>query len=189
MAATDSTRTIPGPLPGGDGRPCCRRPDRAPDRASAPAANLAAVTIGTETSGSILGPGGANGIVGIKPTVGLVSRSGIIPITADQDTAGPLTRTVTDAAILLGVIAGYDRADPATRACLIPGNCFTDYTRFLRKNALRRRPHRGAAVDVADRGRCRRRPAERKGAYVEMIPALAAVDRAGHPRSTASSAI
>src|SRR4029077_2994254 len=70
--------------------------------------NLTAIAIGTETSGSILSPANANGIVGIKPTVGLVSRDGIIPITADQDTAGPLTRPVADAAALLGVIAGYD---------------------------------------------------------------------------------
>src|SRR5713226_2411348 len=101
------------------------------------AANLAAAGIGTETSGSILSPGTANGLVGIKPTVGLVSRDGIIPITADQDTAGPLTRTVTDAAILLGVIAGYDPNDPATAECLFPGNCFSDYTQFLNARALR----------------------------------------------------
>src|SRR5215212_3291606 len=81
-------------------------------------ANLAAVAVGTETSGSILSPANANGVVGIKPTVGLVSRDGIIPITADQDTAGPITRTVTDAAILLGVLAGFDPNDPATAACL-----------------------------------------------------------------------
>jgi amidase len=100
-------------------------------------ANLAPIAIGTETSGSILSPANANGIVGIKPTVGLVSRDGIIPITADQDTAGPLTRTVTDAAILLGVIAGFDPDDAATAECLIPGNCFSDYTRFLNPRALR----------------------------------------------------
>ena len=75
--------------------------------------------------------------MGIKPTVGLISRDGIIPITADQDTAGPLARTVTDAAIVLGVIAGFDPHDPATRACLTPGNCFRDYTRFLDADALK----------------------------------------------------
>jgi len=101
------------------------------------AANLVTVAIGTETSGSILSPSSANGVVGIKPTLGLVSRSGILPITAEQDTAGPITRTVTDAAILLGVIAGFDRNDPATIACLIPGNCHRDYTQFLDKRALR----------------------------------------------------
>jgi amidase len=164
----------PRPLPGGDGRPALSPSGSSSGPGIAAAANLAAITIGTETSGSILGPGSANGIVGIKPTVGLVSRTGIIPISADQDTAGPLTRTVTDAAIMLSVIAGYDRADPATWACLIPGNCLKDYTRFLRKNALRQAriavplstsPIVTDAVAVL----------QREGAYVEMIPALAAV--------------
>lgn len=99
-------------------------------------ANLVAVAIGTETSGSILSPSSSNGVVGIKPTVGLVSRSGILPITADQDTAGPMGRTVTDVATVLGVIAGHDPNDPATAACLIPGNCFSDYTQFLNRGAL-----------------------------------------------------
>jgi len=78
------------------------------------AADLAVVAVGTETDGSIVCPSSANGLVGIKPTVGLVSRSGIIPISASQDTAGPMARTVTDAAILLTVLAGYDPDDPAT---------------------------------------------------------------------------
>jgi amidase len=99
-------------------------------------ANLVTVGVGTETSGSILSPASANGIVGLKPTVGLVSRDGIIPITADQDTAGPMARSVTDAAILLGVLAGYDPNDPATSPCLTPGHCFDDYTQFLNPNAL-----------------------------------------------------
>jgi amidase len=77
-------------------------------------------------------------LVGIKPTLGLISRDGIIPIVADQDTAGPLARTVRDAAILLGAMAGFDPNDPATAACLQPGNCFSDYTRFLDRHALRR---------------------------------------------------
>jgi amidase len=75
--------------------------------------------------------------VGIKPTLGLVSRTGILPITADQDTAGPLTRTVADAAALLGVIAGFDPSDAATAPCLEEGKCFSDYTQFLDKHALR----------------------------------------------------
>jgi amidase len=75
-------------------------------------------------------------LVGIKPTIGLVSRAGIVPITKDQDTAGPLARTVTDAAKVLGVIAGYDPQDPATAACKISGNCLSDYTSFLNKDAL-----------------------------------------------------
>src|SRR5947207_1713982 len=89
------------------------------------------------TAGSILSPATQNLLVGIKPTVGLVSRTGIVPITADQDTAGPMARTVTDAARLLGVLAGFDPQDPATAACLTPGKCFSDYTRFLKRNALR----------------------------------------------------
>src|SRR3954471_10518457 len=83
---------------------------------SAISANLAAIGIGTETDGSIFCPSGTNGLVGIKPTVGLVSRSGIIPISHSQDTAGPMARTVADAASLLGAIAGSDPADVATKA-------------------------------------------------------------------------
>jgi amidase len=91
-----------------DGRPALTPGGSSSGPGIAVAANLAAVGIGTETSGSILSPGTANMLVGIKPTVGLVSRDGIIPIAADQDTAGPLARTVRDAAIVLGVIAGFD---------------------------------------------------------------------------------
>jgi amidase len=126
----------PRPLPGGDGRPVLQTGGSSSGPGIAVNANLVTVAVGTETSGSILSPSSANGVVGIKPTVGLVSRDGIIPITADQDTAGPIARTVTDAAILLGVLAGYDPADPATAACLTPGRCFSDYTRFLDKEAL-----------------------------------------------------
>jgi amidase len=100
------------------------------------AANLAAVAVGTETSGSILSPSSSNGVVGIKPTLGLISRDGIIPIAEEQDTAGPMARTVTDAAILLGVLAGRDPADPRTNACQTAGNCFSNYTQFLDENAL-----------------------------------------------------
>jgi amidase len=127
----------PRPLPGGDGRPVLTPGGSSSGSGIAVSANLVAVAVGTETSGSILSPGTANNVVGIKPTVGLVSRHGILPITADQDTAGPLARTVADAAILLGVIAGFDPNDPATAACLIPGNCHDDYTKFLDKHALR----------------------------------------------------
>ena len=122
--------------PFNDGRPALTPGGSSSGPGIAVAANLAAVGIGTETSGSILSPGTANMLVGIKPTVGLISRDGIIPITADQDTAGPLTRTVRDAAIVLGVIAGFDPNDPATEACLTPGNCFSDYTQFLDPDAL-----------------------------------------------------
>ena len=127
----------PDPRPGfNDGRPVLQTGGSSSGPAIGVNANLAAVAIGTETSGSILSPASANGVVGIKPTLGLVSRRGIIPISADQDTAGPITRTVTDAAIVLGVIAGYDPQDPATSPCLTPGNCFDNYTQFLDKNAL-----------------------------------------------------
>jgi amidase len=98
-------------------------------------AHLATVAIGTETDGSIVCPSGANGIVGVKPSIGLVSRSGVVPISAEQDTAGPMTRNVTDAAIVLAAINGPDRRDPPTLA----GAPFArdDYTRFLRPDALR----------------------------------------------------
>jgi amidase len=122
--------------PFNDGRPALTPGGSSSGPGIAVAANLAAIGVGTETSGSILSPGTANMLVGIKPTVGLISRDGIIPIVADQDTAGPLARTVRDAAILLGVMAGFDPDDPATEACLTPGNCFSDYTRFLDRHAL-----------------------------------------------------
>jgi amidase len=97
-------------------------------------ADLATVAVGTETDGSIVCPSGANGIVGIKPTLGLWSRAGIVPITADQDTAGPMTRNVTDAAVVLGAATGVDPNDAATAAQT--GHAFTDYTQFLDADAL-----------------------------------------------------
>jgi len=165
----------PRPLPGGDGRPVLTPGGSSSGSGIAVNANLAAVAVGTETSGSILSPANANGVVGIKPTVGLISRSGIIPITADQDTAGPLTRTVEDAAILLGVIAGYDPTDPATAACLTPGNCLSDYTPFLKKKALK-----GARIAVppfpanrADIMNAAMTVLMEQGALVDSITALA----------------
>jgi amidase len=128
----------PRPLPGGDGRPVLTPGGSSSGPGIAVSANFVAAAIGTETSGSILSPSSSNGDVGIKPTLGLVSRFGILPITANQDTAGPIARTVTDAAIMLGVVAGFDRNDPATAACLLPGNCFSDYTRFLKRNSLKK---------------------------------------------------
>jgi amidase len=100
--------------------------------AVAAAANLAVATVGTETDGSIVCPSGANAVVGIKPTVGLLSREGIVPISADQDTAGPIARNVTDAAVLLGAMTGVDAADPATSGQV----AHTDYTEFLDAGAL-----------------------------------------------------
>lgn len=102
--------------------------------AAAVAAGFATVAIGTETNGSIICPSAANGVVGIKPTVGLVSRSGIIPISSTQDTAGPIARDVRDAAIVLSAIAGSDPRDPATRDA---DRHATDYTKFLDPDALK----------------------------------------------------
>ncbi len=98
-------------------------------------ANLAAAGIGTETDGSIVCPAAVNGLVGLKPTVGVVSRDGIIPISASQDTAGPMTRSVADAATLLSVLAAPDTADPATAAAPRPSGY--DYRTHLRRDALR----------------------------------------------------
>jgi amidase len=100
----------------------------------AAAADLATVAIGTETDGSIVCPSGQNGDVGIKPTLGLASRSGIVPISAEQDTAGPIARNVTDAAVVLGAMTGVDPDDPATAAQ--PGHVTTDYTTYLSSGAL-----------------------------------------------------
>ncbi|WP_404333288.1 amidase family protein [Mesobacillus maritimus] len=99
------------------------------------ASNFAVVGIGTETSGSILSPSSANSLVGIKPTVGLVSRSGIIPLAMSQDTAGPMTRTVSDAAITLGVLTGVDPKDSVTSESA--GKALTDYTKHLKKDGLK----------------------------------------------------
>jgi amidase len=96
------------------------------------AANLAPVAVGTETDGSIVCPAGANGVVGIKPTIGLVSRTGIVPIAHSQDIAGPMARTVADAALLLNALTGHDAADPTTGA----REPEPDYTRFLDSGAL-----------------------------------------------------
>jgi amidase len=108
---------------------------------AAASANFCAVAIGTETDGSIVCPSSSNGIVGIKPTVGLVSRAGIIPISHTQDGAGPMCRTVRDAAILLGALTGEDPDDTATAASR--GKSFTDYTQFLKPHGLR-----GARIGV-----------------------------------------
>jgi amidase len=118
----------------GDGRPAL-----APGGSSSgtgTAASFWAANVGTETSGSILNPANQNMLAGIKPTVGRISRYGIIPITADQDTAGPMTRSVADAAVMLGAMesAAPDPNDPATTACAAPPG--RDYTRFLEAGAL-----------------------------------------------------
>ncbi len=141
-----STRSVSG-WSGRGGQ--CRNPyalDRNPCGSSsgtgaAIAANLAAVGVGTETDGSIVCPSSANSLVGIKPTLGLVSRGGIIPIAHSQDTAGPMARTVTDAAVLLGVLAGSDPGDTATAAA--GARRQPDYTQFLDPNGLQ-----GARIGV-----------------------------------------
>lgn len=128
----------------------CRNPyvlDRNPCGSSsgsgaAASANFAAAAIGTETNGSIVCPSSANGLVGVKPTVGLVSRSRIIPISHTQDTAGPMARTVRDAAIVLGALTGADSEDPAT--AVSAGRSHTDYTQFLDPGGLR-----GARIGVS----------------------------------------
>jgi len=128
----------------------CRNPyvlDRNPCGSSsgsavAVSAQLCSVAIGTETDGSIVCPANANGVVGLKPTVGLVSRAGIIPISHSQDTAGPITRTVTDAAVLLGALSGFDARDPATLAGR--GRSTEDYTFDLNPEGLK-----GARVGIA----------------------------------------
>lgn len=114
-------------------------PDRSPCGSSsgtgaAVSANLCAIGIGTETNGSIVCPSGINGVVGIKPTLGLWSRRGIIPIAHSQDTAGPMARTVKDAAILLGALAAFDPTDAETH--LERGELYNDYTQFLDQNGL-----------------------------------------------------
>ena len=110
--------------------------------AVAVAANLCMAAVGTETDGSIICPSQTNGIVGIKPTVGLVSRSGIVPIAHSQDTAGPMARSVADAAILLGAMTGIDARDPATAQS--QGKALNDYTKFLDPQSLK-----GARIGVA----------------------------------------
>ena len=142
----------------------CRNPyalDRTPGGSSsgsgvAASANYAAACLGTETNGSIISPAAANGVVGIKPTVGLTSRRGVIPISASQDTVGPLARTVTDAAIVLSAIAGPDPRDPATAAGT--GHAVSDYTRFLTADGAR-----GARLGV---------PRERFFGYSEKVDAV-----------------
>jgi amidase len=109
---------------------------------AAVAASLCAAAVGTETDGSIISPSSINGLVGIKPTIGLVSRTGVIPISPSQDTAGPMARTVRDAAILLGALAGVDSADPVTATSR--GKSTPDYAAGLRADGLQ-----GARIGVA----------------------------------------
>lgn len=150
---------------------------------AAVAANLCVVAIGTETDGSVIAPSSFCGIVGIKPTVGLLSRSGIIPISKTQDTAGPMARTVRDAAILLGALAGEDANDAVTHESI--GKAHKDYTSFLNANGLQGKRigiekrflegHEGvvglykAAIDVL----------KSKGAVIVEVELLKAIKEAG----------
>ncbi len=109
---------------------------------AAVSSNFAAAALGTETDGSIVCPSSMNGLVGIKVTLGLTSRAGVVPISHDQDVVGPMGRTVADAATVLGALTGVDPRDPATAASA--GNFFTDYTQFLDPNALK-----GARIGIA----------------------------------------
>ena len=133
------------------------------------AADLAVAAVGTETDGSIVCPSGANGVVGVKPTLGLWSRAGVVPISADQDTAGPMARNVTDAAVLLGAATGVDPADPATLGQVAS----TDYTGSLKTDALG-----GARIGVWREGTYNK---ELVGPVVEPILAnvIAALRREG----------
>src|SRR5256885_1288410 len=112
---------------------------------AAVAANLAAIGIGTETDGSVVCPSNANSLVGIKPTLGLISRAGIVPIAHSQDTAGPMCRTVSDAAIMLGALTGIDARDNATKDSA--GKSFADYKNFLDADGLK-----GARIGVHRKG-------------------------------------
>ena len=106
------------------------------------AAAYAVVGLGTDTGGSVRGPAAANGVVGLKPTHGLLSRDGIIPLALSFDTAGPMARSVYDVAAVLGVMTGIDSADPATRKS--EGHVESDYTKYLKADALK-----GARIGVA----------------------------------------
>ena len=133
-------RPDPRPDPG-DGRPVLQTGGSSSGIGTA--ANLWAGSVGSDTGGSIISPSNANMLVGIRPTIGRISRYGVIPITADHDTAGPMTRTVADSAIMLGAMesASPDPNDPATRTCTPPPN--RDYTRFLNAGGLK-----GARIGV-----------------------------------------
>lgn len=134
-------RPIPKPLPNSDGRQALGPGGSSSGPGVVAAANLAAAAVGTETSGSILSPSNANSVVGIKPTVGLISRQGVVPIAASQDTAGPICRTVTDAAIMLGAMTGVDGRDSATVSSA--GLALSDYTPYLKTDGLK-----GARIGV-----------------------------------------
>ncbi|MEH7253098.1 amidase family protein [Neobacillus niacini] len=133
---------------------------------AAVAANLAAAAIGTETSGSILNPSCRNSLVGIKPTVGLISRRGIIPIAHTQDTAGPMARTVKDAAILLNALTGIDEKDPITRTNPL---CEKDFTEHLHKDGLK-----GKRIGIATEGFIEQLTEEKQKIFHDAVAILEA---------------
>lgn len=151
---------------------------------AATSANLCSATIGTETNGSIVSPCSVNGLVGIKPTVGLCSRSGIIPISATQDTPGPMCRTVRDTAIILGILTGVDETDPATKESR--GKYYEDYTQFLNKDGLEGRrigmekTHLEGNEDIADLYRHAIEVIEKMGAEIIMLDILKPLDEASN---------
>jgi amidase len=148
------------PRPTSDGRPVLATGGSSSGIGTA--VSFWAANVGTETSGSILSPSNQNMLVGIKPTVGRISRYGVIPITADQDTPGPMARSVTDAALMLGALEGAapDPNDAATRACAPPPS--RDYTPFLRRDGLR-----GARIGIP------------RAFYYDRIPVPGASERRG----------
>lgn len=151
---------------------------------SATAANLCVVSVGTETDGSIVSPASVNGLVGIKPTVGLWSRSDIIPISATQDTAGPMARTVTDAAILLGAGTGADPNDPVTQES--SGKGHKDYTSFLTRDGLKgkrigvEKSHFEEAPDLVLLLKSAIKVLEAQGATVVQIDLQSQLQKLGH---------
>ncbi len=151
---------------------------------SATTANLCAVSVGTETDGSVVSPSSVNGLVGIKPTVGLWSRTGIIPISATQDTAGPMARTVQDAAILLGAGIGVDEADPITKTSA--GKSLTDYTPFLKRDGLKgkrigvEKSHFTENPDLVALLRSAIATMEAQGAVIVEVDVLGALKLLGH---------
>jgi amidase len=151
---------------------------------SATASNLCVISVGTETDGSIVSPASVNGLVGIKPTVGLWSRSGIIPISATQDTAGPMARTVTDAAILLGAGTGEDPKDPVTGES--KGKAHKDYTSFLTREGLKgkrigvEKSHFEEAPDLVSLLKSAIKVLEAQGATVVTVDLHSQLEKLGH---------
>jgi amidase len=151
---------------------------------AATAASLCTVSVGTETDGSVVSPASVNGLVGIKPTVGLWSRTGIIPISVTQDTAGPMTRTVRDAAILLGAGIGVDEADAVTKESL--GKSLSDYTPYLIKDGLKgkrigvEKAHFTENPDLVVLLRAAIATMEAQGAVIIEVDVLGALKLLGH---------